>query len=107
MAHPTVIIEEVESEATRSNKPGSGSGSYRDSFQSSNSQNRRGSGSHRRSQSEHKKIPISNPGEERKQLVSEEEDAYKSKASGMGQTRGMSVFSGDGAQEVEVSFTRD
>ena len=34
-------------------------------------------------------------------MLIEEEDAYKSKASGMGQTRGMSVFSADGEQEFD------
>ena len=45
--------------------------------------------------------PISIPGEEYKQgpnvqlITSEEEDAYRAKASGMGQTRGMSIVSSE------------
>ena len=47
----------------------------------------------------HKQLgPISRQEEESKNLLIEEEDAYKAKASGMGQTRGMSVFSADGEQ---------
>ena len=50
-------------------------------------------------------MPISIPGEETKnnnsnQLIVEEqeEDAYKAKASGMGQTRGMSIVSSEEEQ---------
>ena len=40
-------------------------------------------------------------------MLIEEEDAYKSKASGMGQTRGMSVFSADGEQEFDPAQRND
>ena len=50
-------------------------------------------------------MPISIPGEETKnnnsnQLIvdEQEEDAYKAKASGMGQTRGMSIVSSEEEQ---------
>ena len=46
--------------------------------------------------------PISVPGQEQPepQLITEEEqDAYMAKASGMGQTKGMSIISSEGDEE--------
>ena len=46
--------------------------------------------------------PISVPGQEQpeSQLITEEEqDAYMAKASGMGQTKGMSIISSEGDEE--------
>jgi len=74
---------------------------YRSSFKSSGSR-------HNRSRSASVKNlalgPISVPGQEQPeaQLITEEEqDAYMAKASGMGQTKGMSIISSEGEEEIK------